>query len=126
MYNARPVCIGIVILVVLLTAPFWVGLFGKNYTETGVQTPTNHEACVEDADFMRAQHMRLLNEWRDQALRNENRTYVAKDGKKWEISLQNTCMKCHTSYKDFCEKCHISNSVSPYCWSCHIIPTEGK
>ena len=34
----------------------------------------------------------VLNEWRDEALRNENRTYVASNGKKWTISLQNTCM----------------------------------
>jgi len=125
MYNARPVCIGIVILVIVLSAPFWVGFFGKDYKETGISKPTQ-EACIEDPAFMRAQHMRLLNEWRDEALRNENRNYVAKNGKNWEISLQNTCMKCHTNYKGFCEKCHLSNSVSPYCWTCHIIPTEGK
>ena len=125
MYNKKAVCIGIVILVVLLSSPFWIGLFGTTYKETGVVKP-NQDACVENAAFMRAQHMRLLNEWRDQALRNENRTYVAENGKKWEISLQNTCMKCHTNYEGFCQKCHLSNSVSPYCWTCHIIPTEGK
>ena len=64
---------------------------------------------------------------RDEALRKENRVYVsAKDGKKWVISLQNTCLKCHNNYKEFCEKCHVANSVYPYCWTCHIIPTEGK
>ena len=126
MYNKTPVCIGIVILVLIVTAPFWVGLFGTNYTETGITNPTEEKACVENVDFMRAQHMRLLNEWRDEALRNENRTYTAQNGKKWDISLQNTCLKCHTSYKNFCEKCHLSNSVSPYCWTCHIIPTEAK
>ena len=126
MYNAKAVYIGIIILVVLLSAPFWAGLFGKSYTETGVSKPEAEESCVEDAQFMRAQHMRLLNEWRDEALRNENRTYVAKNGQKWEISLQNTCMKCHTDYNGFCDKCHLSNSVRPYCWTCHIIPTEGK
>lgn len=126
MYNTKAVCLGILVLVVLLTAPFWAGLFGKNYTTTGVNLPDDGKACVEDVQFMRAQHMRLLNEWRDEALRNEHRTYVAKNGKQWEISLQNTCMKCHTDYQGFCEKCHLSNSVRPYCWTCHIIPTEGK
>ncbi|MBQ9537491.1 MAG: sulfate reduction electron transfer complex DsrMKJOP subunit DsrJ [Desulfovibrionaceae bacterium] len=126
LYNKSAVYIGIVILVILLTSPFWVGLFGHNYTSTGITTPKDQATCIENADFMRAQHMRLLNEWRDKALRDETRTYVATDGKKWEISLQNTCMRCHTNYKSFCEKCHLSNSVSPYCWTCHIIPTEGK
>ncbi len=78
---------------------------------------------------MRAQHMRLLNEWRDKALREENRVYVsALNGRKWNISLQNTCTSsgCHSNYTEFCEKCHVANSVYPYCWTCHIIPTEGK
>ena len=51
--------------------------------------------------------MQLLNEWRDEALRKENRIYVASNGKKWTISLQNTCLKCHNDYKGFCEKCHV-------------------
>ncbi|MBR4741714.1 MAG: sulfate reduction electron transfer complex DsrMKJOP subunit DsrJ [Desulfovibrio sp.] len=126
MYNKTAVIVGIVILVVLLTSPFWVGIFGTTYTTTGVTNPSDTQNCIENTDFMRAQHMRLLNEWRDEALRNENRTYIAKNGKKWEISLQNTCLKCHPNYSTFCEKCHLSNSVSPYCWTCHIIPTEGK
>lgn len=126
MYNKKAVCIGIVILVIILTAPFWAGLFGKSYTETGITKPAKETACIENVDFMRAQHMRLLNEWRDEALRNENRSYTATDGKKWEISLQNTCLKCHTDYSNFCDKCHVSNSVKPYCWTCHILPTEAK
>ena len=126
MYNARNVCIGIAILVVLFTAPFWVSWFSKPYTKTDVVLPQNEKNCIEDVEFMRSQHMRLLNEWRDQALRHENRFYVAKDGKKWAISLQNTCLSCHNNYKDFCNKCHVANSVDPYCWTCHIIPTEGK
>lgn len=126
MYNSRIVLAGIIVFVVLFSSPFWAGYFGQSYKSTGIVAP-EEKSCIEDVDFMRAQHMRLLNEWRDEALRKENRVYVsAKDGKKWAISLQNTCMKCHTNYKDFCAKCHVANSVYPYCWTCHIIPTEGK
>lgn len=122
MYNAKAVIIGIVIFVILFTSPFWASLLGKSYTSTGVTAPRNEKACVETTDFMRNKHMQLLNEWRDEALRNENRVYVASNGKKWAISLQNTCLKCHTDYKEFCDKCHIANSVDPYCWTCHLIP----
>ena len=88
MYNAKAVIVGIVVLAVLFTSPFWMGYFGSDYTSTGVVLPKGEKSCIEDTDFMRAQHMRLLNEWRDEALRNENRIYVsAKDGKKWTISL---------------------------------------
>ena len=47
-------------------------------------------------------------------------------GKKWTISLQNTCLKCHSNYEEFCDKCHVSNSVDPYCWTCHILPKGNK
>lgn len=126
-YNPKAVIIGIVIFVAIFSSPFWMSWIGQNYTKTGVTLPANEKTCIEDTEFMRAQHMRLLDEWRDQALRQENRVYVsALNGKKWVISLQNTCMKCHTNYTEFCEKCHVANSVYPYCWTCHIIPTEGK
>lgn len=127
MYNAKAVIIGIVIFVAVFSSPFWTSWIGQDYTKTGVVLPAGEKQCIEDTEFMRAQHMRLLDEWRDQALRVENRVYEsALNGKKWVISLQNTCMKCHSNYTEFCEKCHVANSVYPYCWTCHIIPTEGK
>lgn len=127
MYNAKAVITGIIIFVAIFSSPFWAGWIGQDYTKTGVVLPREEKQCIEDTEFMRAQHMRLLDEWRDKALREENRVYIsALNGKKWVISLQNTCMKCHSNYAEFCEKCHISNSVYPYCWTCHIIPTEGK
>lgn len=127
MYNAKAVIIGIAVFVAIFTSPFWLGWIGEDYTKTGVAFPPDQKACIEDTEFMRANHMRLLNEWRDQALREENREYVsALNGRRWAISLQNTCMKCHSNYADFCERCHVANSVYPYCWTCHIIPAEGK
>ena len=126
MYNAKTVILGIIIFVALFTSPFWAGMLGKTYTSTGIELPKDEKNCIENVDFMRGQHMRLLNEWRDEALRNENRIYVATDGKKWAISLQNTCLKCHKNYKEFCDKCHVANSVDPYCWTCHILPQGSK
>lgn len=91
MYNAKAVIIGIIVFVVLFTSPFWVSFLGQSYTNPGVVLPKDEKNCIEDVEFMRAQHMRLLDEWRDEALRKENRVYVsAKDGRKWTISLQNT------------------------------------
>jgi hypothetical protein len=128
MYNAKAVITGIVVFLVLCTSPFWVNLFGTSYKQTGIVLPKSEKTCIEGTDLMRSQHMRLLNEWRDEALRHENREYVATDGRKWPISLQNTCLsgECHGNYKTFCEKCHLDNSVYPYCWTCHIIPQGGK
>ncbi|MDE5832186.1 MAG: sulfate reduction electron transfer complex DsrMKJOP subunit DsrJ [Desulfovibrio sp.] len=126
MYNAKGVIIGIIVFVIIFASPFWLSWIGTDYTKTGVVLPQGEKQCVEDTEFMRANHMRLLDEWRDQALREENRAYVSHlSGKTFVISLQNTCMKCHNNYASFCEKCHVANSVYPYCWTCHILP-EGK
>ena len=126
MYNAKAVIAGILVFTVLCTAPFWAGMTGKDYKSTGIVLPRDEKNCIENAEFMRAEHMRLLNEWRDEALRWENRAYVASYGKKWNVSLQNTCLKCHDNYQEFCDRCHTANSVYPYCWTCHILPGESK
>ncbi len=127
MYNAKAVITGIVIFVIVFSSPFWLGWLGLDYTKTGVVLPAGETACIADTEFMRANHMRLLDEWRDKALREENREYIsALNGKRWLISLQNTCMECHNNYAQFCERCHVANSVYPYCWSCHIIPAEAR
>lgn len=127
MYNAKYVIVAIIVFAVLFTTPFWIGGLGaKKYARPDVALPQNEKECVEPVAYMRAEHMQLLNLWRDEALRNENRTYVSSTGKKWEISLQNTCLKCHGNTTDFCDKCHISNSVYPYCWTCHILPKGSK
>ena len=82
--------------------------------------------CVETKEFMRAEHMRLLDEWRDAAVRDGERLYVNNEGRRFVISLQNTCMHCHSNKKEFCDRCHNYLTVKPYCWSCHIAPKENK
>jgi hypothetical protein len=120
MYDRKFINIAAVIVVVLFTSPFWLSTGG--YVRPPLELPANASECIEPVEFMRAQHMTLLNEWRDQALRNEKRIYVASDGRRWEISLQNTCMQCHSNSEKFCDTCHVSNSVRIDCWKCHIRP----
>jgi cytochrome c oxidase subunit 2 len=38
------------------------------------------------------------------------------------MSLQNTCMHCHSNKQKFCDECHTYVAVKPYCWDCHIAP----
>ena len=73
MYNSKAVIIGIIIFVVLFTSPFWASMLGKHYSSTGLSLPKDAKECVESVEFMRDKHMQLLNEWRDEALRKENR-----------------------------------------------------
>ncbi|MBG3877126.1 MULTISPECIES: sulfate reduction electron transfer complex DsrMKJOP subunit DsrJ [Nitratidesulfovibrio] len=126
MYNGKYIIPGIVIFVGLFTFPFWSNLLTPKYERPQLAMPADQKECIEPAEYMRAEHMHILDVWRDQALREGKRAYVASNGKVWDISLQNTCMKCHANKADFCDKCHNSNSVSPYCWDCHVAPRGNQ
>ena len=124
MNHAKYIIPGLVIAVVLFSAPFWLNLGSKTYEYPDVALPTNSEwkTCIEPTEWMRANHMDLLNTWRDEAIREGKRVYRATDGRYWTVSLQETCMGCHVNKVDFCDKCHDSNNVQPYCWDCHVAP----
>lgn len=122
MYNAKYIWPGIILFAVLFTSPFWLNVGSSEYKRPDIALPLTEKECIESRDFMASEHMQLLDTWRDMALREEKREYVSTSGKVWEISLQNTCMSCHANKVDFCDKCHNSNSVDPYCWDCHVEP----
>jgi hypothetical protein len=77
-------------------------------------------------EYMKMEHMQLLNEWRDTVVRDAKRIFVNSSGKEFNMSLTNTCLDCHEEKAEFCDKCHNYASVSPYCWECHIDPKETK
>ncbi|HYQ48165.1 MAG TPA: sulfate reduction electron transfer complex DsrMKJOP subunit DsrJ [Thermodesulfovibrionales bacterium] len=130
MYNSGKIIAGLAVFFILATLPFLLNLGKANAKiEPSIDTseinamPQKH--CVEPKAFMRSEHMQLLNNWRDQVVRNGNLIYVGSDGNEYSISLQNGCMKCHSNKKEFCDKCHNYMAVAPYCWSCHIAPKEA-
>lgn len=136
MYNGGKIIVGLIIFVALVTFPFYNN-FGKANAKPEPKTDTpaikeaqallgKKEVCVEPKAFMKGEHMQMLNNWRDSVVRDGNRMYVASDGKHYNMSLQNTCMKCHSNKKEFCDKCHNYMAVNPYCWDCHIAPKENK
>ncbi len=116
---------GLVIFLGLVSLPFWFNV-GGNYEQPKVELPKNAKECVAPVENMRTSHMQLLDEWRDMALREGKRTYISANGKEYTISLVNTCMQCHNSKKEFCDKCHTAAGVTPYCWDCHVPPKEAK
>ena len=92
-----------------------------------LQLPTNGSTeCVEAKDYMRANHMDLLDEWRDTVVREDVRTYTSEAGKDYTMSLSDTCLDCHSNKEQFCDACHTYSAVDPYCWDCHVIPEEGQ
>ncbi len=130
MYNGGKIIAGLVIFVGLVFLPFFLSM-GKAVAKPDPKIDTPYiqhlaeKKCVESKQTMKTIHMQMLYDWRDAVVRDGDRIYVANDGKKYTMSLQNTCMKCHSNKKQFCDQCHNYLSVKPYCWDCHIAPKEG-
>ncbi len=131
LYNRGYILAGIVVFLILASGPFWYGK-GKAVAPPDLKLDTpaieqlKEKLCVEPAPYMRANHMRLLNEWRDSVVREGKRTYTAADGKVHTISLTETCLECHSNKTEFCDRCHDYAGVTPTCWNCHIIPEEVR
>jgi hypothetical protein len=133
MYNGGKIIIGLIIFAVLITFPIWNNI-GKATVKPDpkvdtpeiLQLPKEERKCVEPKWFIKREHMKLLNEWRDWVVRDADTIYVNSEGKQFTMSLQNTCMKCHSNKKKFCDECHNYTAVKPYCWDCHIAPKEKE
>ena len=123
MYDGKLIIPGLIVFVALMTFPIW-----KNMGNAGpvpkLEKPKGVTRCVESAQFMRTSHMKVLDDWRDEVLREGDRVPIEIEGVKYDKSLMNGCMKCHTEKKKFCDECHTYASVKPYCWDCHFLPKE--
>ena len=131
MFDKGPVIIGILIFLILVTSPIWTNLAGGTSAtlpeiEIATKNVPGKDKCVEDAKYMRPFHMDLLNDWREEVVREGERVHTSPDGRKFDKSLTNTCLNCHTSKEKFCDRCHNYLNVKPYCWTCHIVPEEVK
>lgn len=86
------------------------------------------EQCVEDTDFMRKNHMKVLNHQRDKTVHEGIRTK--------QYSLKN-CIECHATPNEkgertvlgkdnFCQSCHSYAAVKIDCFQCHSSKPEGN
>ncbi len=125
MYDAGKIIGGLIIFLILITFPIWYNASsGQTDNVPDPKIITDAKMCVEDAAYMKTNHMNLLNDWRDLVVRDGIRYFDAPDGNRYEMSLSNTCMSCHSNKSEFCDQCHNYLSVDPYCWDCHIEPKE--
>ncbi len=130
--NKNMIIAGLAIFVIAVLSPVWFNmvtttqaapepeLLGKAKTE---------KKCVLDKYEMRANHMSLLDEWRDSVVRDADRLYTGTNGHTFNMSLstgENSCLGCHEDKEKFCDSCHTYASVTPYCWECHTNPKETK
>ncbi|MDR0434094.1 MAG: sulfate reduction electron transfer complex DsrMKJOP subunit DsrJ [Gracilibacteraceae bacterium] len=124
MYKGGRIIAFLLVFCLLATAPFWLSIGRAEGApllslDTPVISQLAEPRCVEDAAYMRAEHMRLLNEWRDQAVREGRLEYINSGGEIFTLSLDESCLQCHSNRAEFCDACHNYAAVDPYCWDCH-------
>ncbi len=120
MYNAKYIIPGLIIFALLFTFPFWYNLGAVTYEPVELELPEDFDDCIESTEFMRTEHMKLLDEWRDIYVRDGYQLYWSELKEQYFLmSLTKTCMDCHDNKEDFCDRCHDQTAVDPYCWDCH-------
>ncbi|MFU8770427.1 MAG: menaquinol oxidoreductase, partial [Desulfotignum sp.] len=80
---------GLAIFVLAVLSPFWFNLVTTTQAapEPELLGPAKEaRKCVLDKYDMRANHMSLLDEWRDAVVRNADRIYVAANGHSFNMS----------------------------------------
>ena len=128
MNNKNKIITGLIIFLGIITFPFWYNM-GK--AAPGIEPELSAKAkaakkCVRSASYMKAEHMQLLDAWRESVVREGERIYVNEEGTQFNMSLSNTCLDCHSNKAQFCDKCHDYASARPYCWDCHIDNPKEK
>lgn len=114
---------GLGVFVVLVLFPVWYGAAsGAEARAPELDYPADETACIEDTEYMRANHPVLLDDWRDGLVREGETEYVASSGERYTVSLTGTCMECHDNRETFCVRCHEYADVDPICWDCHVEP----
>jgi hypothetical protein len=128
MYDGGKIITGLVIGVGLLLFPVFynAGKAAKAPERVLTEKAKAAQQCVEPKSFMTTEHMKMLDEWRQQVVRDDVRYYKSTSGRMYYKGLQTTCMDCHSNKSKFCDQCHNYMGVAPYCWDCHIAPKENQ
>ncbi len=126
-YDLKYILLGLAIFFGLVISPILPNL-GKIVAAPSpkLDTPAilklaeKERQCVMPTPYMRANHMQMLIDWREAVVRHGNRQFINPQGKKFTVSLSNTCMECHSNKTKFCDQCHNFVAVTPNCWGCHL------
>lgn len=106
----------------------WVGVMPvqAGAPKPVIEKAVKGEQCVEDTDYMRRNHMKVLDHHRDKAVIEGVRT------KKHSLK---ECINCHASEKtgsvaaskeNFCVSCHSYAAVKIDCFDCHSTKPQAS
>jgi hypothetical protein len=126
MSDKAKIVAGLVVFVAIVAFPVWYPLGATGDTaRPELELPEDETACVEPTEYMTANHMDLLNQWRNAVVREGQTEYTASTGERYVMSLTRTCLDCHDDRDTFCTRCHDYANVAPRCFDCHTEP-EGS
>ena len=89
-----------------------------------VISPTGRDrAACADTAYMRAEHMELLDDWRDEVVR-DGRPDLHRGGRHGGTTRASPApaWAATPTRREFCDRCHDYLGVKPYCWDCHVEP----
>jgi hypothetical protein len=122
MHDAGKITAGLAVFLAIVTLPLWYHSV-KGAESSGppeLKIAADSKQCVAETSYMRSRHMNLLNEWRQEVVRDGDRMMVGIDGETYEKNLAVTCIfACHSNREEFCDRCHGYVGVEPFCWDCH-------
>ncbi len=104
----------LLLLLLFAAAPAWA-----DSLQPRLDLGKGGEHCVEDTQYMRENHMRLIIHQRDETVRKGIR------GSKYSLA---GCVDCHASTRNnsvlgsnenFCQGCHVYAAVKIDCFECH-------
>src|SRR3989304_1924402 len=85
---------GLVLFLALVTLPLWFNVAAGTTSKLPELTLPEGKDPFGTAEYMRASHMDLLMTWRDEVVRNQERTAGGLDGRPNANSTTGTCKPC--------------------------------
>ncbi|WP_088186428.1 sulfate reduction electron transfer complex DsrMKJOP subunit DsrJ [Desulfosporosinus sp. FKA] len=126
MYKGGRIIASLVVFVAFLGFPFFYNM-GKANAEPknlaeNIKLIESTQHDIEPASWMIANHMKLLDQWRQAYVRDGQTIYVNNRGEKFPININTWSNTVGANSNQFCITCHNYVGVQLNCFSCH---TQG-
>jgi len=121
--HSKTKAIAVTILIFVILVPVGYSLVTYVFARSSpkgvpfIEMPASqYEKCVRETEYMRYHHWELLQQIRDE---------VVRDGIRGDIKLS-SCRECHPNREQFCNQCHNAVNLQPDCFGCHYYPASTQ